>query len=393
MKIYLFPGYVSISSASASSPNLFRFLKEQKVELVEESWGGDLKSLPTGEPAFIRASSVMHCADLDLAQRCAELGHFCFYDDRILRPDGSYDSATLIEELQKFLERANKGEEMSKEQVVPYLKSCPKDDSTLGSGEHLRRQTALMLNLWDQHVPMSESVVSSGEFSGFYPIVRIGTPGSSGLDGMGFDVTSIEALDEALMADLNRLRELGLELTSDDDRSRQLCRKLQNGLSGNFTMLGEATRLTKAMYSFHNTALAQANPLGLFMATSTSRHNTDATVSGVMRLYRAMLPALVEKLVTAGYPDTTERIEWDYGEPPKAFGLRMLAGVGEVAGLKITHALTTKTVLTCKQCGHKIEVEIHQSLDEDGKTPKGDPEIRGLPSACPQCGTAVKQSE
>lgn len=104
MKMYLYPGYVSLASARAYSPRLFEFL-ENMVELEAVRWNGSLTSLPTDEPIMVRASSRLPCSLEDLALRCEELGHFVYYDDQLLLTDGSYTREGLIESAQRFLER------------------------------------------------------------------------------------------------------------------------------------------------------------------------------------------------------------------------------------------------------------------------------------------------
>jgi len=104
MRIFLFPYYVDIEWASRRSPKLFKFLSEEHVQLTRVSWRGDIKSLPV-TPSIIRASSMSWCKWEELAQRCAELGHFCFYNDFVLMPDGTISSEQLIDEAKKFLER------------------------------------------------------------------------------------------------------------------------------------------------------------------------------------------------------------------------------------------------------------------------------------------------
>lgn len=107
MKVYLYPHYVSLDSASAHSPTLFGYLENVGLQIEPCRWAGTLQSLPT-DPAFIRASSVMSCDFPQLIKRCAELGHFCFYDDVGFLPNGEIvKEIQLITEVEKFLSKVN----------------------------------------------------------------------------------------------------------------------------------------------------------------------------------------------------------------------------------------------------------------------------------------------
>lgn len=104
MTIYLYPHYVSLTSAARFSPQLFLFFVQQGVGLKEAPWNGDLDSLPS-EPSVIRASSMMDCSLQELGQKCAELGHLCFYDDKLVLPNGDTVREGLIEAARKFIEK------------------------------------------------------------------------------------------------------------------------------------------------------------------------------------------------------------------------------------------------------------------------------------------------
>lgn len=104
MKIYMFPHYVSVTSSRIGSKRLFSFLVSQDIILEGARWEGDLKSLPT-TPSIIRASSMMECTWEALGKRCAELGHFCFYDDEVVMADGNRSREYLIDEAKRFLAR------------------------------------------------------------------------------------------------------------------------------------------------------------------------------------------------------------------------------------------------------------------------------------------------
>ena len=98
----MFPHYVSITSSRSLSEHLFSFLASQGVELEDARWNGDLDSLPT-TPSIIRASSMMECGWGELGKKCAELGHFCFYNDAVVLADGNRSRELLIDEANKFL--------------------------------------------------------------------------------------------------------------------------------------------------------------------------------------------------------------------------------------------------------------------------------------------------
>lgn len=112
IKILLYPAYVEVESLQNTSPVLYRFLKENGVELEGVEWNGRLDTLPPrGEHMLVRASSKLPYGTWwdQLGSRCLQLGHLCFYDDQFVSMDGlesQRGSKCLIEEAAKFLERA-----------------------------------------------------------------------------------------------------------------------------------------------------------------------------------------------------------------------------------------------------------------------------------------------
>ncbi|MSU74998.1 MAG: hypothetical protein EXS55_00555 [Candidatus Magasanikbacteria bacterium] len=110
VKVYLFPGYVSLESidAAMSSQNLLQFLSDRGVMLDEQHWGGTIDSLPKKDwsegPVMVRASSRMDCAREKLAQVCADNGWFCFYRDEHILADGTADHA-VVRAVEAFLLR------------------------------------------------------------------------------------------------------------------------------------------------------------------------------------------------------------------------------------------------------------------------------------------------
>jgi hypothetical protein len=312
MKMYLFPGYVSLSSVKSSSPNLCSHLEQKKITLEEYHWDGTLSSLPT-KPALVRASSVMECKWDALTAACRKLGHFCFYDDQFV---GS--GTDLIAELEKWLEK-NGDEKMEPAMVIPYLKSSAADRSTLGAATHAQRQAAMLLGLWKENV-IKDDVQPSTKVSGHYPIMELGEveDKESFAGRMGFDIQGLTRLKEQLAADANQVA--GLPIEHPDSQS--FYHKLQCGLQSNLFALETAVGVTEL-----KTSIGARMGFGpeLFLSTFQSRHNTDASRIACREIMNVMLPILIEKLVIAGYADSKEDIEWSYEESPKAMGLSIIS--------------------------------------------------------------------
>lgn len=90
---------------AVNSPKLCNFLQENAIEIEFAHWDGTPSSIPIeGDPVIVRASSQMQCSVKALAQRCAISGHFLFYDDAVILPDGTYSKEKLLPEAQKFLD-------------------------------------------------------------------------------------------------------------------------------------------------------------------------------------------------------------------------------------------------------------------------------------------------
>lgn len=105
MDVYLFPDYVSISSAFSRSKGFAGFLLENNITAKRKSWHGTLASLPK-TPSIIRASKMMECNWIEFGQKCAELGHVCFYDDQLILPNGGKANSTeLINAVKEFLKK------------------------------------------------------------------------------------------------------------------------------------------------------------------------------------------------------------------------------------------------------------------------------------------------
>lgn len=312
MKVYLFPGYVCLHSAETFSPTIFAHLEQKKIALEEYHWDGTLESLPT-KPSLVRASSVMKYGWDALAQKCRELGHFCFYDDQLVGSD-----LEVIAELEKFLEK-NEDEKMEPAMIIPYLMSRSADRSTLGGATHAQRQATMLLGLWGEHV-IKDDVHPSDKVSGHYPTMKLGEveDKESSLGKMGFDINGLNQLKAELVADAEQVA--GLSLEHPDSQS--FCHKLESGLKNNLFTLETAVGVTEM-----KTSIGAGIGFGpeLFISTFQSRHNCDSARAAVREIMYVMLPIVVKQLVALGYPDSNENIEWNYGEPPKATGLQIIS--------------------------------------------------------------------
>lgn len=310
MRVYTYPGYVSLGSAQGGSPKLFRYLeKERGVKFEGHAWHGTLDSLPK-KPAMVRASSMMKCDSYDLAKRCAELGHFCFYDDRVILPNGEYVGGdTLIEEAKKFLENYKDEPDVAREQTISYLLSTAADRSTDGETTHAMKQAKMLLDLFRAHV-LREDVTPSPAIGGEYRAVRVSilehpsTWGSEEDDTAGLDVKGMEEIGRQLGED----NEKASGLPYDWPISQAYFRKLAAGLERNLMQLDLAHKTTEIGY-----VMSEHQPsLGVLLATFRGRHSQWSGVAFLRRLMDAMLPALIERLVALGYPESNEVVEWEY---------------------------------------------------------------------------------
>lgn len=309
MKIYFYPGYVSLSSCRVRSPRFFTYLKEKGVELEELNWGGDLDSFPK-TPSIIRGSTMMDCNWRSFARKCQELGHFPFYDDQFIMPDGSFSREVLIPELEKFLEKHSK-EVMDWKLTIPYLKSVPADDSTLGQSDHTKRQSQLLLKLFKQHL-LTEDPKSSRRFKDEYPVIQIGEneDKENSLGGLGFDFKALEQLKKDIDADVKK----AAKIPAGHPDLQAFYQKLAWGLEMNLSRLDLAIKLTNYAHGFVNSVAG--NP-ALLVKTFQCRSNAECGTMALQALTKVMLPILVEKLKTLGYPDSDEILTWDYDEPIK----------------------------------------------------------------------------
>lgn len=268
--------------------------------------------------------------------------------------------------------------------IIPYLKSRPVDDSTLGYGDHMKRQAQICLKLFDEHVlgSYSEDVdiqySYNGEFAGSY-----GTTKEIDLENpAGLDTEGIQRIAESVKADQKKIAKLGIEFSGDDERAKQYCYKLRRSLAENLRMLDQATRFTQTSYDIQDKAPKSVQGIGLFLVTFASRHQTDSTSSAVSIIYRVMLPILVAKLAEKGYPDSELVTEWDYvAEPSKAHGLKSMGMAADALGMELKAGTVSKITATCQNCGHKIELEVFEDMIN-----QGDVSVTGIPEKCPKCG-------
>lgn len=312
MRVYTYPGYVSLGSAQGGSPKLFRYLeKERGLKFEGHAWHGTLDSLPK-KPAMVRASSMMKCDSYDLAKRCAELGHFCFYDDRVILPNGEYVGGDqLIEEAKKFLDGYKDEPDVTREQTISYLLSTAADRSTAGETEHTMKQAKMLLDLFRTHV-LRNDVTPYPAISGEYRAVRVSNlehpnswdKGDTIVDRIGLDGKGIEEIGRQLGED----NEKASGLPYDWPISQAYFRKLAAGLEKNLMQLDLAYQTTELGYM-----LSEDQPnLGILLHNFRGRHSQWSGVAFLRRLMDAMLPPLIERLVALGYPESSEVVEWEY---------------------------------------------------------------------------------
>jgi hypothetical protein len=288
--------------------------------------------------------------------------------------DGSYD-ITITEN--REMEPWERQVMADKALVIPFLKSTPKDDSTLGSGDHTKRQAKVLLQLFRKYV--------IGDFVGNserYEIARLGdfeNPLESIMGNMG----QFRQVKDAIETDRKTLEDEDVNPSGDDARAKQWHYKLLESLVPNYQVLSTATALTQSTYDLH-TEKAPVDQFALIMGTFAARHSTDSTSAVVRTLYDAMLPILVAKLVQSDFPDSQMTVKWDYGEQSKARGMQMIAMSVEAMGAKVEFGISQKQTARCGICGHEIEFCAYQELDID-QSPKGDVQARGLPDVCPNC--------
>ncbi len=105
MKLLLHPNYVSLESARQYSPRLFSFMQQMNIPLTVVNWDGTRESLPV-EPSLVRWSTMITAYPREiLAKDCCEMGHFLFFDDRIVEPDGTLKSENLLPSATAFFQK------------------------------------------------------------------------------------------------------------------------------------------------------------------------------------------------------------------------------------------------------------------------------------------------
>jgi hypothetical protein len=111
--MYLYPAQVSLRTAQKYSPLFFKLLEQEQVEIISCHWHGKIENgilietkVPKDESVIVRSSSQMICDDKALAEWAEAGGHLVFYDDMLLRPDGSWGSTkNLLEATGSFLKK------------------------------------------------------------------------------------------------------------------------------------------------------------------------------------------------------------------------------------------------------------------------------------------------
>lgn len=243
------------------------------------------------------------------------------------KPDGSYIDGVydLTAENSEFVESWEREVLADSSQVIPFLKSRPRDYSTLGKGDHTKRQAKVLLKLFDQHVlggfdaTQDSCYYGEGHFTDDYALVQFKHgmlregPANEDEDvheTLGFDFKNLEKLREELVADQKKLEELEVDPCSDSETAKQYWYKLRRAMERSAKTLRVVTGLTSDFYGLTDSSMI--DPMSAVIGCFTARHNTDCVGMGVQALYEAMLPILVNKLKTLGYPDTEETVEWDY---------------------------------------------------------------------------------
>ena len=154
VKVYLFPSYVCLESIEDESKELFKLLNKARILLRQERWDGTLESIPSGEPVIVRSSSKLNCDQTALARLCHERGHLYFYGSRYITEDGRYTSEDWPKRVEDFLKNVKN---FPDDLLIAYLRSAPKDSTTLGEATHVHRKAALLTDLFQihpNHVPV-----------------------------------------------------------------------------------------------------------------------------------------------------------------------------------------------------------------------------------------------
>ena len=113
VRMYLFNNKVTLKSAATHSPKFFNLLNAEGVAIIKEEWYGRIENgmivangLVGSDPVIVRSSTQLICSDKKLAEWAAHGGHLVYYDDRLLRPDGSWGSTKdLLEAAKAFIQK------------------------------------------------------------------------------------------------------------------------------------------------------------------------------------------------------------------------------------------------------------------------------------------------
>ena len=106
-RLVVFPNYVTLGSTFDFSPELGTLLVQMDVGVYVEYYEGDIDSIPqtNGVPTFVRASTEIKCSYEDLARACQDMGFICFFDDRLIVPDGWRSTKYLLETTRDYLHK------------------------------------------------------------------------------------------------------------------------------------------------------------------------------------------------------------------------------------------------------------------------------------------------
>lgn len=97
-----------MDTVRSHSRQFVQLIDQHNIELVEVKWKeGRLDELPI-EPCIVRASTRLDYSWIKLKEACDRLGHFLFYDDKLIGVDGTEcDDPPLVPAAIDFFKRHN----------------------------------------------------------------------------------------------------------------------------------------------------------------------------------------------------------------------------------------------------------------------------------------------
>ena len=104
-KLFLCQG-VGLRRAQHLSPTLFKFFRNNLLDITDETWDGQIESLPVSEAVIVRADPMNpFTTRRELRTFCELHGHLCYYDDRLIGTEGRIcrKEEDLIEAARLFL--------------------------------------------------------------------------------------------------------------------------------------------------------------------------------------------------------------------------------------------------------------------------------------------------